>query len=130
MAPTCGGLLRLVPVVRLSRSLWVFRVMFAYPPLGPCTFNSNPFVPLCVCLITNRGNSCAEYGPNVCVFDNGFRAGVKLGRVSGFSKPGFRVFSKKKKKNGIWCREVPKWDREHEILDFSFFFLFFFSFFP
>ena len=27
-------------------------------------------------------------------------------------------------------REVPKWDREHEILDFSFFFLFFFPFFP
>ena len=34
-----------------------------------------------------------------------------------------------KKKNVVLSREVPKWDREHEILDFSFFFLFFFSFF-
>ena len=33
-----------------------------------------------------------------------------------------------KKKNPP-TREVPKWDREHEILDFSFFFLFFFLFF-
>ena len=37
---------------------------------------------------------------------------------------------KKKKKRGVSTREVPKWDREHEILDFSFFFLFFFPFFP
>ena len=36
-------------------------------------------------------------------------------------------FSKKKKI--LKHREVPKWDREHEILDFSFFFLFFFPFF-
>ena len=30
-----------------------------------------------------------------------------------------------KKKTKTKIREVPKWDREHEILDFSFFFLFF-----
>ena len=41
-----------------------------------------------------------------------------------------RQFIKKKKKKNIKTREVPKWDREHEILDFSFFFLFFFPFFP
>ena len=54
--------------------------------------------------------------------ETGSPPGVKLGRVSGFSKPGFRVFGffkKKKKKNGIrkkkiqifgWCR-LGRWGR-------------------
>ena len=51
----------------------------------------------------------------------------KYDRLAGLSVSTGHVIEKKNQCSII--REVPKWDREHEILDFSFFFLFFFSFF-
>ena len=47
-------------------------------------------------------------------------------RLPGLEAPRVAKNENNKKKEYTPFREVPKWDREHEILDFSFFFLFFF----